>query len=107
MTHPLAYAYMFEYWLMFALGLVALALEVWAFADALRRRPEDFLRAGIREKRFWLMLTGAALAVGLLSLLGPSGGFGMFGIIALCIAAVYLAGPREQMNLYSGGRSAW
>lgn len=107
MIHPLVYGYMFEYWLMFALGVVALALEVWAVVDAARRRPEDFLRAGIREKRFWLMLTGGAAVMGALGVFGPFGGMGMLGIIAVCVAAVYLAGPREQMNLYSGGRAGW
>lgn len=107
MTHPFVYGLMFEYWLMFALGIVALALEVWAVVDAARRRPEDYLRAGIREKRFWLLLTGAAAVVGALGVFTGMGGLGMFGIIAVCIAGVYLAGPREQMNLYSGGRAGW
>ena len=107
MTHPIVYGFLLEYWLMFALGVVALALEVWALFDAARRRPEDYLRAGIREKRFWLMLTGAAVLVGALGVFGPFGGMSMFGIIAVCISAVYLAGPREQMNLYSGGRAGW
>lgn len=107
MVHPLMYGLIFEYWLMFALCVVALGLEVWALVDALRRRPEDFLRAGVREKRFWLLLTGGAAVVGVLGVLGPAGGMGMFGIVAVCVAAVYLAGPREQMNLYGGGRAGW
>lgn len=107
MTHPFVYAAYVEYWLMLALGIVALALEVWAVVDAARRRPEDFLRAGIREKRFWLMLTGGATLIGVLGVLGPFGGLGVLGLLAVCVAALYLAGPREQMNLYSGGRSGW
>ena len=45
--------------------------------------------------------------VGVLGVLGPFGGLGVLGLLAVCVAAVYLAGPREQMNLYSGGRSGW
>lgn len=94
---PLAFAFTFEYWLFFVLKAVAVGLEVWALADVLRRRPEDFLRTGGRDKSFWTLLTGVALVVGVLGLL-TGRGLGMFSLAAACVASVYLAGPREQMG---------
>ncbi len=36
----------------FILGLVALALEIWAFVDCLRHRPALFVAASKRTKTF-------------------------------------------------------
>ncbi|MDN5692830.1 MAG: DUF2516 family protein, partial [Micrococcaceae bacterium] len=50
-----------------------------------------------RDKSFWLILTGVAAAVGVLGVLS-GGGMGMFGLLAACVACVYLAGPRQEMG---------
>lgn len=92
----MTFALLVDHWLFQALGLLAVALEVWALSDALRRSPGDFLAAGQREKRSWLLFLGAALAVGVLGLV-TGGGLGMFSLVAACVASVYLAGPRGQM----------
>ncbi len=92
-----------EYWLFIALAVVGAGLALWATIDCLRRPAELFVRAGLRDKNFWTLLNVAALAVAAFSVAFRSG-MGMLGIIALCISAVYLAGPREQLNLYSGYR---
>ena len=70
----------------FILGLVALALEAWAFFDCVRHRSNAFEAVGKRTKTFWLALTGGSLAVGVLSVLGggsvaprPLGLFGLGG----------------------------
>ena len=86
----------------FLLALVALALEVWAFFDCLRHKAPVFEAVSKRTKTFWLALTGGALAVGLLSLLGGGGGLlgplGLFGLAAVTAASVYLADVRPAVK---------
>lgn len=100
MSAPMVFALTFEHWLFQAMALVAVGVEIWAFVDVLRRGPAEFLRAGQRDRSFWLLLTGIALAVGAMGLL-MGAGLGMFSIAAVCVAAVYLAGPRGELRLYS------
>lgn len=87
----------------FLLALVALALEVWAFFDCLRHKANAFPAVSKRTKTFWLAVTGGALAVGLLSLLGGGGGgllgpLGLFGLAAVTAASVYLADVRPAVK---------
>ncbi|AMB39428.1 MULTISPECIES: DUF2516 family protein [Paenarthrobacter] len=89
----------------FILGLVALALEVWAFVDCLRHRPTLFVAASKRTKTFWTALTGIAFAIGALSLLGGGGGLGLFGIAAVTAACVYLADVRPAVREAGSGGS--
>ncbi|WP_284985501.1 DUF2516 family protein [Arthrobacter sp. fls2-241-R2A-172] len=84
-------------------GLVALALELWAFADCLRHRPTLFVAASKRTKTFWLALTGVALAIGALSLWGAGGSFSLFGIAAVTAASVYLADVRPALKEAGSG----
>jgi hypothetical protein len=85
------------------LALVALLIEVWAFFDCLRHKAPAFEAVSKRTKAFWLGLTGGALAVGLLSLLGGGGGgllgpLGLFGLAAVTAASVYLADVRPAVT---------
>jgi hypothetical protein len=87
----------------YILGLVALALEVWAFFDCVRHRPNAFEAVGKRTKTFWLALTGGSLAVGALSVLGGGSGgllgpLGLFGLGAVVAASVYLADVRPAVK---------
>lgn len=86
----------------FLLALVALGLEVWAFFDCLRHKANAFEAVSKRTKTFWLALTGGALAIGLLSIVGGGGGFfgplGLFGLAAVTAAAVYLADVRPAVK---------
>lgn len=87
----------------FLLALVALAIEVWAFFDCLRHKANAFEAVSKRTKTFWLALTGGALAVGVLSLLGGGGGgilgpLGLFGLVAVTAASVYLADVRPAVT---------
>ena len=87
----------------YILGLVALALEVWAFFDCVRHRANAFEAVGKRTKTFWLALTGGSLAIGALSVLGGGGGgligpFGLFGLAAVVAACVYLADVRPAVK---------
>lgn len=105
--HPYILALTVEHWLYLALGVVAAVLSLWALVDCAPRPAAAFERAGQRTKTFWLVLTAIAFAVSALGLWSAltslGGGFGLLNIIALCVAAVYLAGPRSELKLYGGG----
>ncbi|MHA7223505.1 DUF2516 family protein [Arthrobacter sp. RHLT1-20] len=103
-----ALIYYAETGIYFLLALVALAIEVWAFFDCLRHKGPVFEAVSKRTKTFWLALTGGALAIGLLSLLGGGGGLlgplGLFGLAAVTAASVYLADVRPAVkDAGSGG----
>ena len=91
-----------------ALGITALVIELWAFADCLRRKPAEFERAYKRTKGFWLGLTGGAAAVGLLSVLlfGPLALL-LFELVAVVAASVYLADVRPALNENKGRGGAY
>ncbi|THJ65028.1 DUF2516 family protein [Arthrobacter echini] len=84
------------------LGLLALGIEIWALADCLRRPSAAFEAAFKRTKGFWLALTIGAVVVGLLSVLGRSGGFNLFQLIAIIAACVYLADVKPAVSQTSG-----
>ena len=83
--------------ILLVLGIAALGLELYAFVDALRRRPDAFEAAGKRTKNFWLLVLGVATAVGFVSNV-----LSMFGVIAFVAAAVYLADVRPALKQVSG-----
>ena len=84
------------------LGLVALGLELWAFVDCARHRPNAFEATGKRTKTFWLALTGGSALIGVISLFGSGGGLfstlGLFGLAAVVAASVYLADVRPAVK---------
>lgn len=92
-----------NYGVYMVLGLVALALELWAFADCLRHKPTLFVAASKRTKTFWLALTGVALAIGALTVLSGGNGLGLFGIAAVTAASVYLADVRPALREAGSG----
>ncbi|MFF2842124.1 DUF2516 family protein [Paenarthrobacter sp. NPDC057981] len=85
------------------LGLVALALEVWAFVDCLRHRATLFVAASKRTKTFWLALTGVALAIGALTVLTGGSSLSLFGIAAVTASCVYLADVRPAVREAGSG----
>lgn len=99
-----------EHWLYLALGVVAAVLEIWALVDCATRGQQQFDRAGQRPKSFWLILTALAAAVGAMTVWGSlalgGGGFGILQVAALCVAGVYLAGPRSELKLFGNGGSS-
>lgn len=87
----------------FVLALVALGLELWALLDCVRHKATAFEATGKRTKTFWLALTGGALAIGALSVLGGGSGgllgpMGLFGLVAVVAACVYLADVRPAVK---------
>lgn len=87
------------------LSVVAFGLELWAFVDCLRHRPGAFEAASKRTKTFWLALTGIAALIGGLSLWSGGGGLGLFGIVAVTVAGVYLADVRPAVSESGRGGS--
>lgn len=92
-----------QQWVGIALGALALGIQVWALVDALLTRGDAFVAAGKRTKGFWLAITGVAAAIGLVHFYQP---FGMFNLIAIVAAAVYLTDVRPAVAQIRGrGRS--
>src|SRR5699024_9824712 len=71
-SYPGAMIPLIQTWLFAVLALALFAIEVWAFINALRFRPDAYVAAGKRTKTFWGILTGVAMLLGFLSL--PSSG---------------------------------
>lgn len=97
-----------QYAIVWVLTLAAFGLEVFAFVDALRHRPDAYAAAGKRTKTFWLALTGVAMLVGILGI-GGAGGLGLLGFVGVIVAGVYLADVRPALrevmgNSGGGGR---
>jgi len=92
------------------LSLAILGMEVFAFVDALRHRPDAYLAAGKRTKQIWLVVTGVALLLGFLTLGNPLNLFALLGVVG---AAVYLADVRPALQSVGGrgrgggGRDTW
>lgn len=81
------------------LGLAALAVQVWAFVDALLNRPDAFVAAGKRTKGFWLLVTGVATAIGFVFFLNP---FNLFSLVAIVAAGIYLTDVRPAVRAVGG-----
>lgn len=81
------------------LGIAAFAMEVFALVDALRRRPQAFVAAGKRTKGFWTAILVVAALLGFVVMLNP---LGIFGLIAVVAAAVYLADVRPALDRVTG-----
>lgn len=84
-----------------ALSFAAFAVEVFAFVDALRHRPDAYTAAGKRTKNFWMLVTGVAMALGFISLSG-AGALGFLSIIAIVGAGIYLADVRPALRQVTG-----
>ena len=90
-----------ESYLLRALGIVILALAIWALIDCLSHTPQRYAQEGKRTKGFWTALTAGSAVVAALSVL-TSGSGGIFQLIAACVACVYLADVRPAVK-GSGG----
>lgn len=84
----------------YVLSLAIFAMQVFAFVDALRHRPESYVAAGKRTKTIWLAVTGVTVVLGFLTLGNPLNLFALIGIVG---AGVYLADVRPAVKSISGG----
>ncbi|PKW26645.1 DUF2516 family protein [Phycicoccus duodecadis] len=85
-------------YIVLALSIAALGVEVYALVDCLRRRPDAFTAAGKRSKGFWLAVTGVAVLLGVVAL----GGLGLLAIVAIVAAGVYLADVKPALDQVMG-----
>ncbi|MGE9808634.1 MULTISPECIES: DUF2516 family protein [unclassified Janibacter] len=85
--------------IVFALSLLAFGVEIFAFVDAAREREDAFRAAGKQTKQRWLIFLGIAALVGFVSI---SARLSFFGLIAVVVAAVYLADVRPALHQVRG-----
>jgi hypothetical protein len=78
--------------LLLVLGLAALAVKIWALVDAITRPAPAYEAAGKLTKVAWVVILAAAV------LLGGSSVFGLFGIVGLIAAIVYLVDVRPAVR---------
>ena len=89
-----------QHYLVLAIIVIALGLEIFALIDAARHRPDAYVAAGKRTKQFWLAVTGGGVLVGFLAI---GGRLGFLAIAGIVIAGVYLADVRPALRQVSGG----
>ena len=95
------------YWFFEVLAIAALAVEVWAFVDAVRRPAPAFPAAGKQTKPIWLVILGVAAVIGLWSsTLGGPNLISLFPIVAFVAAAIYLTDVRPKVKEFRGGSSS-
>jgi hypothetical protein len=87
----------------YALVVVALIIEAFAFINCLTQRSDAFGAIGTLSKGLWLALTGASLLVTAVS----HWAIGLLGFIAITIAAVYLLVVRPALRDAADGPSNW
>lgn len=81
------------------LGVMLVAMQAFAFVDALRHRADAYPAAGKLTKPAWCAITGVALLVGLLSVGNP---LNLFMLLATVGAGVYLADVRPALHRVLG-----
>lgn len=90
-----------QYWIVFGLSLLALGVEVFALAHAVRQRKDAFTATGKQTKTFWVAVLVLATLLGFVSL---GGGLGLLAIIGIVGAGVYLADVRPAIDTIMGRR---
>lgn len=81
------------------LGVALLALQVFAFVEALRYRTDAYPAAGKLTKVAWCAITAVAAAIGLLSVRSP---LNIFELIACAAAIVFLVDVRPALRQVLG-----
>lgn len=100
-----------QLWIFAVLALALFAIEIWAFVNAIRFRPDAYVAAGKRTKVFWGVLTGVAVLLGFLSLPYPVGGGSsmIFMLAGIVIAGIFLADVLPALKAVMGRaqRNRW
>src|ERR671927_907233 len=102
----LFYQYVISY-VQLALYIFALVIEVVAFAHCLVQRPDAFSAINTLPKGAWLALTGGSVLITLVFLASSRDVTGMFGLIAVTVAAVYLLDIRPALRDAIEGHGPW
>jgi len=94
------------YWTDHVLYYAFIAVRAWALIDCATRKSAAFPAVDKLTKPAWLAILAIAGALG--TLLGPpdypSNVVGIFSLISLVAAAVYLADVRPAVRQVTGGR---
>lgn len=77
-------------------------LMAFAFIDAAIRPSAAYAAAGKRSKLLWTLIIGIALAVSLATL----SAIGIFGLVGIVAALVYILDVRPAVRSVSGGGSS-
>lgn len=80
---------------MLILGVILLAVEVWAFIEALHGRADLFRAHGKLTKPAWVAITAVAVLLGFVALRQP---VSLPGILAIVAAGVFLADVRPLVR---------
>jgi hypothetical protein len=95
------------YYAQLVLYTLALVIEVVAFLHCLIQRSEAFPAIGTLAKGFWLLLiAGSALFV-LLGYSDVSPVLGMFSLLPIAVALVYLLDVRPALRDVVDGHGPW
>jgi hypothetical protein len=101
-AHGIDFADPVIFWVMRALWLLVMGVEVVAFVNCLTQRAEAFPVVGSVPKGGWLALTGGAIfftaLLGLISFLG---------LIAVAAALIYLLDVRPALRDAVDGHGSW
>lgn len=89
----------FQWFVLIALGVLALGAELFAFVDALRAPERAYVAAGKKTKPFWLVITGLSLLVGITQFEHV---LNLFGLLAFVGAVVYLVDVRPALRQVLG-----
>ena len=81
--------------LLLVLTLALFVAQIWAFADAVSRRPDAFTAADKMTKGAWVIILGIALAAHLIFFASPISFLNLIGAVA---AIVYLVDARPAMR---------
>lgn len=93
-------------YLLLALSLVALGMELFGLVEAARHSSESFERAGKRTKTFWVAIMAAATFVGVLALPIFVGIMPYWlNVIAVVFAGVFLADVRPAIRVNGTGNT--
>jgi hypothetical protein len=93
-------------YLFLAVAITAFVVEIWAFADAVRRPAAAYKAAGKLTKQLWLIILGVALLFGVAGAVGFVSIIQLLPIIGFIAAAVYLADVRPAVRQYGRGGSS-
>ena len=82
------------------LSIAAFAAEVFALVDTLRTRPDAFVAASKRTKKFWTIVNAIAVVLGFISI---ANSITLFSVgIAIVGSGIYLADVRPELQQVRG-----
>lgn len=85
----------FQSLLLLTLTFGLLALQAWAFIDAMSHRAEAYVAGDKQTKKLWLVILGVALAAHIVLLGNP---FHLVNLLGAVAAIVYLVDARPVLR---------